>query len=91
MNTSVKIKGIRKSVGEFNNWIGHAEVMLNTETMEVFTDCFTNADEWLEHGDNIVRLHSKGRKQMAENWNKTTVKEIIGRANYYIEHGEINY
>ena len=55
----MKIKGIKKSVGQYKEWInrdfGHvAYIMMDTETGEVWTDCFVSCNEWKEYASESV-------------------------------------
>lgn len=55
----MKIKGLRKAVGERNNWIkgGHfrvANIMLNTCDGRIWCDCFLTAYEWRPYKSNTV-------------------------------------
>jgi len=34
-----KVNGVKKAVGDFNSWQGHAEVLLSLETGRVWTIC----------------------------------------------------
>ena len=73
----VKITGIKKATGDFNNWIGHAEVMLDKSTGEVWTDIFASCgDKNVYKDSNVVRLLSKGVMQMSENWDKTSMQDL---------------
>ena len=60
----MKIKGLRKAVGERNNWIkrGHfrvANIMIDTSDGRIWCDCFFLTDnEWREYkSDTIIRLN----------------------------------
>lgn len=69
------MKGIKKAVGDYNSWIGHAKIMCDTKANEVWTDVFAGCQEWKEYHDkNIIILVSKVRLQ--DNWDKTTIKEV---------------
>lgn len=73
----MKIKGIKKAVGTFNNFIGHARIMYNKESLKVWTDLFASCNEWnVYHNKDIIVVKSKGIYSMSTNWNKTSMKEI---------------
>ena len=57
----MKIKGIKKAVGEFSRWQGQARIYLDLDDLEVWTDVYTGGnDSWTEHRKrNIVELKSK--------------------------------
>ena len=55
----MKITGIKKAVGEHNNWLNRspfyrANIMLDTSTGEVWCDCFTSCNEWKEYHDSSI-------------------------------------
>ncbi len=71
----MKLKGIKKAVGDFNNWQGHAEIMMNVETGEIWCDIFASGNEWKQyHSDTIFKVTSKVR--MDERDDRVTMKEI---------------
>lgn len=80
-DTRMKFTGIKKAVGDYNNWGGHAEIMLNTDTLEIWCNAYPSANEWIEYdGDPVVRLERKASVHMDENWDKTSMKVIQGKA-----------
>ena len=60
----MKLKGLKKSVGERNIWIkrGHshiANIMLDKLTGKVWCDCFTNSNNFTVYkSDSIVKVNS---------------------------------
>lgn len=60
----MKVKGIKKAVGERNNWIkrGHfraANIMLNTSDGEIWCDCFLTTDTWrIYESDTVISVNS---------------------------------
>lgn len=56
----VKIKGLRKAVGERNNWIkrGHfrvANIMLDTSDGKIWCDCSLNANDY--KSESIIKIN----------------------------------
>lgn len=59
----VKIKGLRKAVGERNNWIKRgyfrvANIMLDTSNGKIWSDCFLTNNEWrIYKSDSVVNIN----------------------------------
>ena len=75
-----RFKGIKAAVGQFNDWQGHAEIMLNRETGKVWCDVFASGQEWIEYSEEVSRLMSKSAVRMDERDDKTSMREINERA-----------
>ena len=55
----MKVKGIKKAVGEYKDWIkrdmrNYATIMLDAKTGEVWTDCFVSVTNWKEYSSQTV-------------------------------------
>lgn len=55
----MKVKGIKKAVGDYRRWInrmpaGYANIMLDTTTGEVWTDCYLATESWKSYGDSTI-------------------------------------
>lgn len=92
----IKITGIKKAIIEFNDWISYdwrrrANIMLNTSTGEVWTDCFLDCNTWKEYHDkSIVSLLSYIRERTDEKITMNLLKEyaeiiIIEKGEYVHE------
>ena len=71
----LKVKGLKKAVGDFNDWQGHAVIFYDKEEQIAWTETYASSNEWVEyHDDEVVSLHEKddflGRD------NKTSMREI---------------
>ena len=71
----LKVKGLKKAVGDFNDWQGHAVIFYDKEDRKAWTEVYASSNEWSEYHDaEIVSLHEKddflGRD------NKTSMREI---------------
>lgn len=72
---NLKIKGLKKAVGDFNDWQGHAVIFYDKEEKRAWTETYASSNEWVEyHDEEVVSLHEKddflGRD------NKTSMREI---------------
>ena len=52
----MKVKGIKKAVGDYKRWInsvpdGCPNIMFDTTTGEVWTDCDLSTESWKSYGD----------------------------------------
>ena len=68
-------KGIKKAVGDFNDWQGHAVIFYDKEERNAWTEVYASSNSWTEyHDDVVVSIHEKddflGRD------NKTSMREI---------------
>ena len=71
----LKVKGLKKAVGDFNDWQGHAVIFYDKEEQRAWTETYASSNEWVEyHDEEVVSLHEKddflGRD------NKTSMREI---------------
>lgn len=59
--TDITIKGLKKAVGEFNNWQEQARIYFDTEELEVWTNVYPGGnDSWDNYqNNNIVEVMSK--------------------------------
>ncbi len=72
---NLKIKGLKKAVGDFNDWQGHAVIFYDKEEHKAWTEVYASSNSWSEYNDDaVVSLHQKddflGRD------NKTSMREI---------------
>lgn len=57
---NLKIKGLEKARREFNNWQGHAAIMVDFSDMTAWCDVFASSQEWTEyHSDDVVKVYKK--------------------------------
>ena len=74
---SIKIKGIRKSVGVFNNWQGTARVYFDPSTMSVWTNVYDGPDEEDRYDDQtITKIAQKATNRMDERDDRITMRQI---------------
>ena len=72
---NLTVKGLKKAVGDFNDWQGHAVIFYDKEEHKAWTEVYASSNSWSEyHDDVVVSLHQKddflGRD------NKTSMREI---------------
>lgn len=73
-----KFKGYKKAVSEYNNWfrrnLGRAEIMLDTDTGEIWCDTFVGWQEWREyHSESIFTL-------FVPRYKKITMVDVLAEA-----------
>ena len=74
MTTSMKIKGVKKAVGEFNHWQGAARIYFDRSTGKVWTNVYTAPGWWDEYHDNaIVEVCSKATCSMCQRDDRITM------------------
>ena len=71
----LKVKGLKKAVGDFNDWQGHAVIFYDKEDRKAWTEVYASSNSWTEYYDDVVvSIHEKddflGRD------NKTSMREI---------------
>ena len=71
----LKVKGLKKAVGDFNDWQGHAVIFYDKEDRKAWTEVYASSNSWTEYQDDVVvSIHEKddflGRD------NKTSMREI---------------
>lgn len=66
---NIKIKGLKKAVGEFNKWDEQARVYFDTKNLEVWTNVYAGGNEsWDEyHDENIEQVVSKAGMVAGDN------------------------
>ena len=86
LKSNVKIHGIKKAVGEAKEWNNRSygdatNVMLDTETGEVWTDIFTDCNTWKEyHKESIhsvtgyIRMHHDNKEINMKNVKLACIK-----------------
>ena len=72
---NLKIKGLKKAVGDFNDWQGHAVIFYDKEDRRAWAEVYASSNSWSEyHDDAVIAIHQKddflGRD------NKTSMREI---------------
>ena len=72
---NIKIKGLKKAVGDLNDWQGHAVIFYDKEEQKAWTEVYASSNSWSEyHDDAVIAIHQKddflGRD------NKTSMREI---------------
>lgn len=56
----LKVKGLKKAVGDFNAWQGHAVIFYDKEEQCVWTEVYASSNEWTEYKDDaVVEIVSK--------------------------------
>lgn len=95
----MKVKGIKKAVGDYRRWIKRnpsyrANIMMDTATGEVWTDCFISSNEWkVYQSQDIISLSNCiGMHQELEVTMDGIKRLILSLANDgVIPHFEVNY
>ena len=72
---NLTVNGLKRAVGDFNDWQGHAVIFYDKEEKRAWTEVYASSNEWVEyHDEEVVSLHQKddflGRD------NKTSMREI---------------
>ena len=72
---NLTVKGLKRAVGDFNDWQGHAVIFYDKEDRKAWTEVYASSNSWTEyHDDVVVSIHEKddflGRN------NKTSMREI---------------
>lgn len=73
----MKLKGIKKAVGDFNRWNGTAEVWYNKELDTIWTNTHTGQGyfEYPGQEDEVIRIVSKGHT-MASGSDQTSMAKL---------------
>lgn len=72
----MEIKGLKKAVGDFNHWQGHAIVMYDKADGHVWTDVFASSNEEINyHSDSIIAIESKDDFYARDC--KTSMKDLL--------------
>lgn len=75
-----KVMGIKKAVGEFNNWQGAARIYFDKVENKVWTDVFTAPGWWTEYHDaDVVEVFSKSTWRMDERDDTITMAALRER------------
>ena len=72
---SIKINGIRKAVGTFNNWQGAATVFYDKNKKEMWTNVYSSGDDQTIYEDNNV-VEIKSKSSLSEKRETTTMREL---------------
>ena len=72
---NLTVKGLKRAVGDFNDWQGHAVIFYDKEEQRVWAEVYASSNSWTEYRDEeVVGIHEKddflGRD------NKTSMREI---------------
>jgi len=76
-DVDVKIKGLKKAVGEFNDWKEQARIYFDKEELEVWTNVYPGGNKsWEEYHDkNIVEVINK-RGMVANDNDYLSMREL---------------
>ena len=81
-----KFTGIKRAVGTFNNWQGHAEIMMDVNTGETWCNVFNGPGEYIDyHGGHVHRLESKAAVRMEERDYKTSMAKMLKAASDWMK------
>jgi hypothetical protein len=73
----IKLQGQAQAVKDFNNHFGHARIMLDKSTGEIWCATYPSCNEWsVYNSPEIVCIMSKGTVSIHTNGNKTTLAEV---------------
>jgi len=79
---NTKIKGLKKAVGDFNNWQGTAIVYYDRSDEKVWTNIYEGSGNWDEYPDqNIVQILSKATNSILGRDDKTTMRQLAEMIN----------
>ena len=72
---AIKLNGIKKAVGTFNAWQGHARIAFDKADLTVWTETLVNEnDKVTYHADTIIEVAVK--RMMQDRDNTITMKEL---------------
>ena len=71
-----EIKGIKKAVGDFNNWQGAARTYFDKAGKTVWTNIYTGPEQWTEYPGDVVEVASKATYRMDERDDKITMARL---------------
>lgn len=72
---SIKLNGIKKAVGDFNKWQGVARIYFNRETLDVWTEVYTDGSSYDAYTNvNIVEVLAK--TSLAARDDKTSMAHV---------------
>lgn len=84
---NIKITGIRKAVGDFNNWQGAARVYFDPANMSVETYVYEGSGSYEEFDDpKIVEIAQKATSRMDERDDTITMRRIHETVAEVISH-----
>ena len=73
----MKIKGVKKAVGDFNNWQGAARVYFDMDELKVWTNIYEGPGSWDDYHDNaIVEVYSKATFSILERDNEISMRDL---------------
>lgn len=79
---NTKIKGLKRAVGDFNNWQGAARVYYDRSDEKVWTNIYAGPGQWDEYSDqNIVQILSKSTNSILGRDDKTTMLQLAEMIN----------
>ncbi len=83
----LKITGIRKAVGDFNNWQGAARVYFDPTDMSVETYVYEGSGSYEEFDDpKIVEIAQKATNRMDERDDRITMRQVRETVAEVISH-----
>lgn len=72
---AIKLNGIKKAVGDFNKWQGVARIYFNRETLDVWTEVYTDGNSYDAYTNvNIVEVLAK--TSLTARDNKTSMAHV---------------
>lgn len=76
-NVDIKITGLKKAVGDYNDWQEQARVYFDTKDLEVWTNVYSGGNEsWDEyHDNNIIEVVNK-RGMLANDNDYLSMREL---------------
>lgn len=84
---NVKITGIRKAVGDFNDWQGAARVYFDPSDMSVWTNVYSGPGEEDRYDDQaITQIAQKATNRMDERDDRITMRQIRETVAEVISH-----
>ena len=72
---SLKIKGLKKAVGDFNDWQGHAVIFYDKEDRRAWTEVYASSNSWTEYHDEVI-VSINEKDDFLGRDNKTSMREI---------------
>lgn len=86
-HTKLKITGIRKAVGDFNDWQGAARVYFDPSDMSVWTNVYSGPGEENHYDDPaITQIAQKATTRMDERDDRITMRQVRETVAEVISH-----
>ena len=71
----LKVKGLKKALGDFNDWQGHAVIFYDKEDRKAWTEVYASSNSWTEYHDDVV-VSIREKDDFLGRDNKTSMREI---------------